>query len=271
MTKQNNRKNAPRGIGFSHWKKVPLGLVVFICASCLFAARPQARDTGAPGGNSVEIEYGYPDQSIFVATVNDRGQPDTPMTSLAEALMTRAGLSWHAEPYPAKRLFSNLRNGTTPFSILVRASSLLDSCIFSKKPVYSTTLNIYNTGDKAPVKSRKDLVGKQIVTIRGYSYGGLLKFISDPANRITNEVAGTHKAAFKMLANNRADYLVDYASAAEDILSQSPIPGIQSNPIKQLDIFLVLSRRYPNAEQLMVKLEAIVETLDVDKILSSSN
>lgn len=218
--------------------------------------------------NSVEIEYGYPDQSIFVAVINDKGQPDTPMTLVAEALMTRAGLSWHAMPYPARRLFDNLRNGTTNFSILVRASSLLDSCIFSKHPIYTTKLNVYYKSDKPPITSRENLSGKHIITIRGYSYGGLLKFISDPDNKIINEVTSTHKAAFEMLKDNRADYLVDYASAADDILSKSPIKGIRSTPIKQLDIFLVLSKSHPGAEKLMIKLEKIAAGLDVNEILT---
>ena len=71
-----------------------------------------------------EIEYGYPEQSIFVATVNAKGQPESPMNRLVEVLMERAGMRWRATPYPASRLFSNLQEGTTNFSILVRRSSL---------------------------------------------------------------------------------------------------------------------------------------------------
>lgn len=222
---------------------------------------------GVAGAQAPVIEYGYPDQSVFVATTNAKGQPDSPMTRLAEVLMERAGLSWRAVPYPAPRLFSNLQNGATNFSILVRGSSLESCCIFSRKPVYSTTLNVYSVGDKPPVKSKEDLVGKSIITIRGYSYAGLLKFISDPANRIDNQAAGTHKAAFEMLKAGRADYAVDYASAAGDILAESPVANLRANPIDQLDIYLVLSKTYPEAEKLMARLEDIVRTLDVDTLL----
>lgn len=219
------------------------------------------------GKDIVEIEYGYPSQSIFVATVNDKGQPDTPMTLVAEELMKRAELPWHAMPYPAKRLFKNLKTGTTNFSILVRASSLKDSCIFSKKPIYNTKLNAYYIGDKIPIKSKEDLAGKHIITIRGYSYGGLRKFILDPANHITFEETSTHKSAFEMLSANRADYLIDYASAAGDILKLHPIKGIKSNSLSQLDIYLVLSKSYPDAEGLMEKLEKIAETMNIREIL----
>ncbi|WP_072682001.1 ABC transporter substrate-binding protein [Arcobacter sp. LA11] len=221
--------------------------------------------------NKTEIKYGYPNQSIFIATVNGKEQPITPMLSVAKELFERANLSWNSTAYPAKRLFRNLKNGETDFSILVRASSLLESCIFSKKPVYSTDLNIYYIGDKPPVITKEDLIGKSIVTIRGYSYGKLRKFIEDPKNNITNEVTNTHNSAFRMLELGRVDYLLDYESAAKDIISKNSISKIQSNTINQLNVFLVLSKYYPNADELMKRLESIVESININEIISKTS
>lgn len=213
------------------------------------------------------IEYGFPDQSIFVATTGSNNTPDSPMKHLAAILMKKAGIPWQATAYPAKRLFRNLKAGTTNFSILVRASSLKECCLFSKKPVYSTTLNIYTIGTNPLVKSKDELAGKSVITIRGYSYAGILKFVSDPKNDVTVYPTGTHQAAFKMLKNGRAEYLLDYESAASFILAENPIEGIKSSSISSLDIYLVLSKSYPDAEKMMKRLEGIVETLDVPGIL----
>lgn len=240
--------------------------ILFMVAMIFFPIRESFPEDAK---NIAEIEYGYPSQSIFVATINDKGQPDTPMTLVADEIMKRAGLTWHAMPYPARRLFDNLKNGKTNFSILVRASSLKDSCIFSKNPIYNTTLNAYYIGNKSPIKTKEDLIGKHVITIRGYSYGGLRKFISDPANNVVYEDASTHKAAFEMLSDNRADYLIDYASAANDILAAHPVKGLKANALSKLDIFLVLSKSYPDAETLMVKLEKIVEAMDINEILQN--
>lgn len=220
-----------------------------------------------PPKDNPKIEYGYPDQSIFVASVNAQNRPESPMIRLAGVLMEKAGLDWYSVAYPARRLFWNLKNGTTDFSILVKASTLQGHCIFSRAPVYSTTLRVYFIGDKPPVLDGKDLAGKKILTILGYSYGGLLKYISDPANQIVNLVAPTHQSAFSMLERKRADYVLDYESAAGDILAEHPIKDIRSHPISQLDIYLVLSKAYPDAENLMRRLENIVESLDVRGIL----
>jgi len=215
----------------------------------------------------VEIEYGYPNQSIFVASIDDKGHPISPMMHLVEVLMERVGLSWRAIPYPAKRLFYNLQNGITNFSILVRASSLQDSCLFSREPLYTTSLSLYYLRGRQKITSKEGLVGKKIITIRGYSYADLLSFIEHPTNRITNVVAGTHRAAFEMLKAGRADYVLDYASAASDILSKRADMDIETSPLRQLDIFLVLSKSYPNAQQLMKRLEDVAATLDVEAIL----
>lgn len=219
---------------------------------------------------NTQIKYGYPDQSIFIATINGKEQPITPMLNVAKELFEKANLSWKANAYPAKRLFRNLKNGETNFTILVRASSLLDSFLFSQNPIYTTSLNVYYVGDKKPIMKKEDLIGARIVTIRGYSYGSLRKFIDDPKNNITREVANTHSSALEMLRLGRAEYLLDYASATEDIITQNPIDDLRSNKLSQLDIFLVLSKSYPNASETMKKLETIAESMDIQEIVKKS-
>lgn len=254
---RNARSPAPTG----GWLLPCFGLTCLLLSAGAFS-QPTRDRYALP-----EIEYGYPDQSIFVSRVNEKGQSDSPMTRLAAVLMERAGIPWHAVPYPASRLFANLQSGATNFSILVRGSNLEGCCLFSRKPVYGTELKAYFVGESTPVKTKADLLGKHVITIRGYSYAGLLKFISDPSNKIVNEVAKTHKAAFEMLAAQRADYVLDYASAAGDILAETPISGLRSVPIDRLEIYLVLSKSYPGAETLMGRLEDIVRTLNVQEIL----
>jgi len=260
-----SQKNKNVCINCLSFRKVFLSFFT-LCFSLLIVSV----DGYAADNNNTEIKYGYPNQSIFVATVNGKEQPTTPMLTVAQQLFERANLSWRASAYPAKRLFKNFKNGKTNFSILVRASSLIDSSVFSKKPVYSTYLNIYYIGDKKPITTKEDLIGTRVITIRGYSYGKLRKFIENPKNNITNEVTRTHRGAFRMLELGRADYLLDYDSAAQDIISESSISDLRTNTLKQLNIFLVLSKSYPNANTLMKRLETIVESMDINEIIRRS-
>ncbi len=255
--------NKPTIINYSFFKKVFLNIFTLCVLTLIVPVDSHAAD-------NIDIKYGYPNQSIFVATINGKEQPTTPMLFVADELFKRANLTWRATAYPAKRLFNNFKNGKTNFSILVRASSLLDSCIFSKKPVYSTTLNLYYIGNKTPITKKEDLSGTRVATIRGYSYGKLRKFIEDPKNNITNEVTNTHSSALRMLELGRVDYVLDYASAAEDIIAENSISNLQSNTLSQLKIFLVLSKSYPNANELMNRLETIAESMDVNEIIKRS-
>ena len=235
--------------------------------SCLFLLLPVS---SYASNNQTQIKYGYPDQSIFIATVNGKEQPISPMLTVAKELFKRIGIPMTATAYPAKRLFRNLKNGETNFTILVRASSLKDDFIFSKNPIYSTSLNVYYIGDKKPISKKEDLKDTRLVTIRGYSYGSLRKFLNDPKNGIKKETTNRHSSAFEMLKLSRVDYLLDYASAANDIIAENMILNLKSNKINQLDIFLVLSKSYPNANELMKQLETAMQSIDINKILRES-
>ncbi len=134
-----------------------------LCVLLIFIFTGNGLTAGLSGvGERTDIEYGYPDQSIFVASIDNEGQLTSPMISLVEALMERADLSWHATAYPAKRLFYNLHSGITNFSILVKAPSLEDCCVFSREPIYTASLNLYFLSDKPPIASKEEMVGKKL-------------------------------------------------------------------------------------------------------------
>lgn len=214
-----------------------------------------------------ELEYAFPDQSVWTTRLNSQGQPDNPLLRLAGVLFAKAGIPWHGKAYPASRMFEYLRNGTAEFSMLVNAPALQECCLFGRQPMASAEIRVYRIGNKPAVHRREDLAGKRIITIRGYSYGGLLSYIDDARNDVDNEVALKHDAAFAMLAAGRADYVLDYAGPAAEVLAEHPISGLQSDFLSRQEIYLVLSRGYPDAAGVMARLEAIADTLDKQAII----
>ncbi|WP_428609802.1 substrate-binding periplasmic protein [Sedimenticola sp.] len=209
-----------------------------------------------------EIEYAYPDQSVWTTQVDENGILKNPLLDFAERLFSRAGIPWHSTPYPAKRLFSNLKQGVSNFSMLVRAASLESCCLFSQQPVTHTELRVYRLADAAPITDKEALKGKRVITIHGYSYGGLGRFIRDPANNIEIINTPRHESAFAMLAHQRADYLLDYTGPSMEVLAAEPIPGIENHILTTLNVYLVLHKDYPDAEQVMKKLDAIAQELN---------
>lgn len=220
-----------------------------------------------PAVAAPEIEYAYPDQSVWTAQVDSRGAPLNPLLKLAKVLFAEAGIPWHGTPYPASRMFTLLRTGTAQFSILVAAPALSECCLVSREPIARTEVRVYWIGDTPPARQMTDLLAKSVIVIRGYSYGSMANFLTDERNAISRNVVDTHRSAFQMLEHGRADYLIDYAGPASEMLAAHPVPGIQSAVLAPIEAHLVLSRTYPDAEAVMAKLEAIAARLDKDRIL----
>lgn len=217
------------------------------------------------------IEYAYPDQSVWTTKLDARGLPANPLLRVAEALFDRAGLSWRAHPYPAARMFESLRNGTANFSMLVKSPALDQCCLVGRKPVARTELRVYHAPATPPAHGRDALRGKNVIVIRGYSYGGLLAQLSAPDSGVTLHSAVSHQAAFTMLEHGRADYLLDYAGPAGEILSSRPGIDLRHEILDRLEVYLVLWRGYPDAEATMARLEAIADQMELSHLAGHPN
>jgi polar amino acid transport system substrate-binding protein len=212
------------------------------------------------------LEYSYPDQSVWTTRMDAKGEPDNPLLRLATRLFQEAGITWRARGLPAARLFDHLRDGQTDFSMLVKGPALEKCCLISKQPVAGTELRVYRRKGLAPIAAKEDLAGKEVITVHGYSYGGILAFIKDPANKVGNNGTVSHESAFAMLERGRADYLLDYAGPAQEVLADHPINDLEFDVIDRLNVHLILSPNYPDAKAVMARLEAIADTLRVDGV-----
>ena len=214
-----------------------------------------------------EIEYVSPDQSVWTTKINAQGEPDNPLLRIAAELFSKAGMTWHAKSYPAARMFSYLKDGSAQFSMLVKAPVLQECCLVSKKPLTAVEIRAYRRAGTSPVQATENLAGKQVITIRGYSYGGLNKFLSDQRHHVSNNVTQSHASAFRMLASGRANYVIDYSGPASEVLVSEPIHGVTYDVLSRQDIYLVLSKTYPDAQNVMVRLESVAASMDVEAIL----
>lgn len=217
-----------------------------------------------------ELEYAYPDISVWTTERDQHGKLKNPLVHLADELFTKAGIPWHAQDYPAKRMFVNLRTGVSKFSMLVNAESHFQGCcLLSHDPIALVEIRAFYRQGSDPIDSIHDLAGKRVITIQGYSYSGLIGFINDPENKVQNQTAVNHVSAFSMLNKGRAEYLLDYAFPATEVLDKNPIKGLAFSTLKQAHVYLVLHKDYPDAEQVMRRLEEIAATLHKEKYLSS--
>lgn len=216
-----------------------------------------------------EIEYAYPDQSVWTTHHDANGVLENPLLRVAAALFEKAGIPWHGRSYPAARMFEKIQDGTAQFSMLVRAPSLEACCLISTKPITGTELRAYRTGDHPAVRTKEDLTGHSVILIRGYSYAGLNDYLKDPANHISVSVASTHEAAFGMLGLGRGDYVIDYTGPATEVLAATPIANVKYDVLSRMDVYLVLSKSYADAAAVISRLEALGATLDTAALLKA--
>ena len=230
-------------------RPIPIGLAGLFVVAGFFLAIP-------PANAAEEIEYAYPDVSVWTTKRDASGKLKNPLVCIADYIFKQADIPWHPADYPAARLFKNLRTGASNFSILVNASAALKGCcLLSKKPVAAVDLRVFRKRNSPPITSRIDLNGKRIIAIHGYSYGGIAKYVKDPVNLVQLNEARNHESAFAMLEAGRGDYVIDYAEPARETLAISGIKNVASESISRKDVFLVLNKNYPNARQVMKKLE----------------
>lgn len=237
-------------------------LPLLIIIVCLVAVPLQYADAADP------IEYAYPDQSVWTTFRDSNGVLKNPLLGLAKEIFAQADLEWYSTPYPAKRMFKRLKEGRSMFSMLVRASSLKECCLFSEKPITSTELRVYRRQDAPVINHYQELGGKRVVALLGYSYGSIGRYVRDEANRVVLSEAARHDNAFKMLRQRRVDYVLDYAGPSEEMLEQISIPNVDYDVLTRLDVYLVLNKTYPDAQLLMRRLESIADNLDIEQILA---
>ena len=211
------------------------------------------------------IEYVYPDQSVWTSRVDADGVLANPLHPFVETLLSRMQLAWSARAYPAERLFRRLEHGESNFSILVKAPRLMESCIFSKTPVTFTELRVYRKTKSPAVIAKEGLKRKSVIAILGYSYGNIAQYLSEPDNGIEVHSAKTHDSAFQMLTHGRAEYLLDYSGPSDEILAWRPHDHVVHDVLERLDVYLVLSKNYPDAEQMMENMETVPATIDVSQ------
>lgn len=245
-------------------KNKTIGATLFLALVFVFLPCVVSAQVKTPAAPRAEIEAGFPLFPPYGFT-NSRGQPDGLDVRVTRAIFSKLGVPWRPAIYPAARLFKNLQDGTNMFSILVHVPALDPCCLYSKNPVMRDELRVYYAPGKPAIKSKEDLLGKSIITIRGFSYGGLLSYFNDDKNHITNNTTPSHDSALAMLRAGRADYVVFYGAAAK-LLGPAATADLKYGVIADLSIYLVLNKTYPDAVKTMAQMEAIVDSINKDDL-----
>ncbi|HLA36534.1 MAG TPA: transporter substrate-binding domain-containing protein [Rhodocyclaceae bacterium] len=183
-----------------------------------------------------------------------------------KTLLTRAGVEHEFKGYPPKRLYTNVGEGTVKIWMgPVGVPEFEGKVLVSPKQISEINMEVYTMGaaDTLP-KSIDDFKGKSVITVRGYTYGGMIAALNDPKNNIKVEVANTHEAAFQMLQAGRAAFLLDYIEPATETLAKLKFPSVNKRSLKTLPVFIMVSKTVPDAQAIMDKIMKTYETMNLE-------
>jgi polar amino acid transport system substrate-binding protein len=177
---------------------------------------------------------------------------------LLKKVLDNTGIKYSTQGFPPSRLYNNLKTGKTHIWLGLKGVKEYDDMVlYSKVSPKTLDVRVYTNERANPLKSIDGLKGKKVIIIRGYHYGGFIKFLKDPANQIKLHPTNDHIQAFKMLLAHRANYLVDYREPAKWTLRSGSLPqkDISNVSIKKSKIFFIVSKKTPDAKNLMKKIE----------------
>lgn len=197
---------------------------------------------------------------------NKDGKPEGLVIDILNNVMKKAGYDWEAASYPVKRMTSMLISGEVHLWVgLSTLPEFQGTAIIGSTEIGKVILNAYHVGDKPPIMKKEDLAGKSLIILGGYSYGGWLPYIKDPANKITYHEPNSHESAFSMLSLGRAEYLLDYDTPARRVLGTMNIPNLKFNEVSSFTLKFVVSQKAPNARDMLNRLEKAYQELLQEK------
>lgn len=210
---------------------------------------------GVQVAHAEKIKLGYIEFPPFTFT-DDAGKPNGILIDLANKVLPAAGYEYEAFSFPVRRLASYIGSGDLDLWMGLKTLPEFEGkAHIGETVIAELVLRAYTKGKKPPILVKEDMIGKSIIVLRGYSYGGWITYIEDPKNNINHIKANKHEAAFNMLKADRADYLLDYKEPSEMALQKVSIPDLEFNQISALPCYFVISKANPNGKKILDDLE----------------
>lgn len=175
---------------------------------------------------------------------------------IMEKTLEHANLDYRLDVYPTKRLYRNLAKGETELFLGIKGSPEYDdNVLYSNIVISQIQMRIYALQDTPLPKNKEDINGHKIITMRGYGYGGLVNYFSDPQNNIGVTTTTQHRSSFLMLKNKRADYVINYKYPSETALADLKVPGLKYTNFYSANVYFIVSKETPNAKSILNALE----------------
>lgn len=195
------------------------------------------------------------------AVIEKSGDCKGILVELIEQVLEQAGIDYTLKGFPQKRLFRNLSTGEINIYMGVKGVPAYETeVLFSDFPVEEIDLRVFTRKGTPVIRALGQLKGKKVIVIMGYGYGGLIRYLKDPAMAITLDPSSTIPSP-SVNWEQRADYVLDYYGPASEAMEEAGIEGLQSHSILKLEVYFIVSKKTPGATRLLDRMAKAYQTL----------
>jgi polar amino acid transport system substrate-binding protein len=136
--------------------------------------------------------------------------------------------------------------------------------LVSATPLFSMELQVYWKKGSPPMAALLDLQDKHLILISSYAYGGNYSALVTNSKSVTYVV--NHEDGFNQLFSADHKYLLGYQKIAQQVVDKFNIKGFQKASMAKYDLYLKLSKNYPNATAVMKKINDYLAIKNTSKI-----
>lgn len=212
---------------------------------------------GAAAGPALAdpVKVGYVEFPPYSYTEN--GKPAGSLIDILQKVAADQGVDYALEAVPARRLMAALPQGEFDLFLGVKTAREFEgTTLASANPIDTVEMNAYALNEPPPVKVKEDLTGKAVIALTGFSLGGWRAWMEDPANKVTLMDARTTEQALALLEAGRAPIFIQWSKPVQTALEAKPMPALKTTAISSTPVYFVVSKKAPNADALLAKLEA---------------
>ena len=175
------------------------------------------------------------------------GSPAGTFIEITRKVAVEAGYQPQFLYLPISRVYLYLRNGQIDVwpgstNVPVLNGEVLETWV---SPL-ATQLSAWYLEGTGPLLHFDQLQGKTVITIAGYTYGGLLYWLEDDASIDVTE-APNYRAALEMLKLGRGHYLLGHRDPVLDTLSMPEDAKIRESEIRLRNLAWLFSLANPRA------------------------
>lgn len=206
------------------------------------------------------------DQAVDVIYINmppytytdEQGRASGILNRLTRQVLEQQNIHANFVEVPRPQLFDQVNQGHRGIAHLIGAFPVPKQQLkFSSRPLAYLHLKVYYTA--APdVRNMSDLRGKEVILLKGYTYGYLHDYLKLTENRVKLILVDSHEQGFKLLRQQSNLYLLDYEKPLLEAVGEIKVQQLNQYSLSEIPVYWASSAKNSSLLLLMEQgLEAL--------------